>query len=191
VSDPVASGERTREISSLKILALCTGNVARSVMLGYMLTSVAETNGLSWRVRTAGTHVVEGSAMSSRTRDALLHVDGLGEHHYGAHRSHQITSDDVAWADAVLACEANHVRYVRTNFESGAARTVTLGQFLREAPLDVPFQEQLRFVSSLEPLDYFDVADPAGKDQAAYDECASELWEMAQAFGTLVVDDGI
>lgn len=157
-------------------------------MLGYMLTDVAEANGLNWRVRTAGTHVIEGSAMSSRTRDALLHVDGLGEHHYGAHRSHQLTGEDVNWADAVLTSEASHVRYVRTNFGEDI-KSVSLGQFLREAPLDMGFEEQVRFVASLEPLDYFDVTDPAGKDQAAYDECATLLWEMAQAFATLLADD--
>jgi protein-tyrosine-phosphatase len=175
--------------SSLKLVTLCTGNVARSVMLGYMLTSIAEANGLDWKVRSAGTHVIEGSAMSSRTRDALLRLDDLGEHHYGAHRSHQLTSDDVNWATVLLASEAGHVRYVRENYASGAAKTASLGQFLREAPLDEPFDEQLRFVSSLEPLNYFDVADPAGKDQLAYNECASQLWEMAQAFATLVTDD--
>ena len=47
----------------------------------------------------------------------------------------------------------------------------------------------MQFVASLEPLDYFDVADPAGKDQAAYDECATLLWEMAQTFAALVADE--
>ncbi len=157
-------------------------------MLGYMLSDVAEANGFNWQVRTAGTHVTEGSAMSTRTRDALLRVDGLGEHHFGTHRSRQLTADDVRWADALLASEASHVRYVRANYED-ETKSVSLGQFLREAPLDVSFDEQVRFVASLEPLDYFDVADPAGKDQAAYDQCAALLWEMAQAFGTLLADD--
>jgi len=157
-------------------------------MLGYMLSDIAEANGLNWHVRTAGTHVVEGSAMSARTRDALLRVDGLGEHLYGTHRSRQLTEGDVRWADALLASEANHVRYVRSTFDD-VATAVSLGQFLREAPLDVSFDEQVQFVTSLEPLDYFDVADPAGKDQAAYDECATLLWEMAQSFATLVTDE--
>jgi protein-tyrosine-phosphatase len=126
--------------------------------------------------------------MSSRTRDALPRVDGLGEHHFRTHRSHQLSRDDAVWADALLASEANHVRFVRDNF-GDAATTVSLGQFLREAPLDMSFDEQVRYVAALEPLDYFDVADPAGKDQAAYDECAALLWEMAQAFVTLVSDE--
>jgi protein-tyrosine-phosphatase len=182
----VSGGERSVG-STLHLLALCTGNVARSVMLGYMLTDLAEANGLSWDVRTAGTHVIEGSAMSSRTRDALLRVDGLGDHHYGTHRSRQLTPDDVVWADAVMTSEANHVRFVRASCDDPTT-TVSLGQFLREAPLDMRFHEQVQFVASLEPLDYFDVADPAGQDQAAYDECAALLWEMAQAFATLVAD---
>jgi protein-tyrosine-phosphatase len=157
-------------------------------MLGYMLTDIAEANGLNWHVRTAGTHVVEGSAMSSRTRDALQRVEGLGEHRYGTHRSRQLTLEDVVWADALLASEASHVRYARANF-GDTAKSVSFGQFLREAPLDVRFNEQVRFVASLEPLDYFDVADPAGKDQTAYDDCAALLWEMAQTFVTLVADE--
>lgn len=176
--------------SSLNLVALCTGNVARSVMLGYMLSDIAEANGLNWHVRTAGTHVIEGSAMSSRTRDALLRIDGLGDHRYGTHRSRQLTADDVAWADALLASEASHVRYVGSTF-GDVTTCVSLGQFLREAPLDLRFEEQVRFVASLEPLDYFDVADPAGKDQAAYDECAALLWEMAQTFATLVTDESL
>ena len=68
-------------VPSLRIVTLCTGNVARSVMLGYMLTTLAYTNEADWKLRSAGTHVIEGSAMSSRTRDALWSIDELGDHH--------------------------------------------------------------------------------------------------------------
>jgi hypothetical protein len=34
------------------------------------------------------------------------------------------------------------------------------------------------------------VADPAGGDQATYDACARQLWELARAFATIVSDDG-
>jgi protein-tyrosine-phosphatase len=175
--------------SSLKLVTLCTGNVARSVMLGYMLTSLAEAGGFEWGVRSAGTHVVEGSAVSSRTRDALFTLEDLGDHHYGSHRSHQVTHDDIAWADAILASEANHVNFIRTNFPSGAFKTVSLGQFLREAPLDVAFAEQLRVVAQSDALSIFDVLDPAGGDQATYNECATQLWTMAQVFATIVTDE--
>lgn len=175
--------------SSLKLVTLCTGNVARSVMLGYMFESLAEAGGFDWSVRTAGTHVVEGSAMSSRTRDALLSLEDLGEHHYSGHRSHQLTSDDVAWADAILTSEARHVDFVRVNFPEVTLKTALLHQFVREAPLDVAFDEQLRFVASRPPLPSFDVDDPAGGDQATYDACATKLWDLAQVFATLVGGD--
>jgi protein-tyrosine phosphatase len=160
-------------------------------MLGYMLTTLAKANGVDWQIRTAGTYVVEGSAMSARTRDALLALDDVGLHHYSAHRSHQLTSDDVAWADVILTSEADHVLFVRRNFPSGTSKTVQLHQFLQAAPLDEPFKEQLHFVASLAPLELLDVADPAGGDQAAYDACATALWEMAQVFVTVVADEGV
>jgi protein-tyrosine-phosphatase len=159
-------------------------------MLGYMLTTLAKANGYDWQIRTAGTHVVEGSAMSARTRNALLALDDVGEHHYGAHRSHQLSGDDVAWADVILTSEANQVTFVRTTFPPGTPKTVLLRQFLRDAPLDVPLEDQLHVVASQPPLADFDVEDPAGGDQAVYDACASALWEMAQVFSTIVADEG-
>jgi len=175
--------------SSLNLVTLCTGNVARSVMLGYMFESLANEGGFDWSIRTAGTHVIEGSAMSLRTRDALLTLDDLGDHHYGSHRSHQLTSDDVTWADAILTSEASQVNFVRANFPGASSTTVLLHQFVREAPLDLAFNDQLRVVATREPLSMFDVADPAGGDQATYKACAATLWELARAFSTMVGDE--
>ena len=63
--------------------------------------------------------------MSSRTRDALLSIDELGEHRYGAHRSHQIDEEDVEWADVILASEADHVRFVRAQFADARTNGAT------------------------------------------------------------------
>ncbi len=171
---------------SLNIVTLCTGNVARSVMLAYMLTTLSEANGASWQIRSAGTHVVEGSAMSSRTRDALLGIEELGHHHYNAHRSHQLSDEDIEWAHVVLATEASHVNYVRAKFPDAKEKVVQLHQFVRHAPLDEPFETQLFAVASMEPDARLDVADPAGGDDATYEACAHELWDMAQVFATLL-----
>jgi protein-tyrosine-phosphatase len=170
----------------VKILTLCTGNAARSVMLGYMLTTLAEASATDWLIRTAGTHVAEGSAMSSRTRDALRRIPELGDHNYGEHRGHQLTRDDVEWSDVILASEALHVLYVRLHYPDAALKTVLFGQFLRDAPLDGPFRDQVSSVSSRVPDSAFDVEDPAGRDQAAYDRCANTLWDMSQSLVTLV-----
>jgi protein-tyrosine-phosphatase len=94
----------------------------------------------------------------------------------------------VAWADVILASEADHVRYVRSNFPEHAGKAVQLYQFVRHAPLDAPFDEQLATSVSLEPDVDLDVADPAGGDQAVYDACAQQLWALSQAFCVLVTD---
>lgn len=173
---------------TLKIVTLCTGNVARSVMLGYMLTTISEANGFDWQVRSAGTHVIEGSAMSGRTRDALTRIDELGEHHYGAHRSHQLSTDDVTWAAVILTSEADHVRFVQRNFPDHGHKAVQLAQFVRCAPLEGPFASQLDVVVSIAPSLEMDIADPAGGDQSTYDGCASLLWELSQVFATLLTE---
>lgn len=173
----------------LHIVTLCTGNVARSVMLGYMLTTLRDSNGDHWLVRTAGTHVVEGSAMSGRTRDALVAIGELGEHRYGAHRSRQLTDADVDWADVVIATEARHVTYARTHFANASAKTVSLGQFVRDAPLGATWADRLRAVASVEPVADLDVADPAGGDHDVYDACAAQLWQLAQRAAVLLRDD--
>jgi protein-tyrosine-phosphatase len=170
----------------LNIVTLCTGNVARSVMLGYMLTSLAGDFGQEWDVRTAGTHVTEGAAMSARTRDALMKIEGLGDHRYGAHRSHQLTLADVEWAHVILAAEADNVRYVRANVGDFADKAVQLSQFVRLAPPDGGLDEQLRVAVAHEPDQEFDIVDPAGGDQATYDRCARQLWTLARSFAKLV-----
>jgi protein-tyrosine-phosphatase len=176
---------------SLKIVTLCTGNVSRSVMLGFMLTTISEACGADWKIRTAGTHVLEGSSMSSRTRDALLTIDELGEHHYGGHRSHQLDANDVDWSDVILAAEADHVAHVNRHFPNGQKKTVQLARFVRDAPLDETLERQLEVVTLLGPSPEFDVADPAGGDASVYNECAALLWELSQVFATLVTDQEV
>ena len=166
-------------------MTVCTGNVARSVMLGSMLTTLGEGGGEQWHIRTAGTHVTEGLAMSARTRDALLAIADLGEHRYGAHRSHQLADEDVTWADVILASEAGHVRFVRERFDHATHRVVQLGQFVRFAPRDLMLDDQLLVVARHEPDVSRDVIDPAGGDQNAYDECACQLWVLAQECAAL------
>ena len=177
--------------SPVNVVTLCTGNVARSVMLGYMLTTIAHATDEAWHVRTAGTHVTEGSAMSSRTRDALVKIEGLGDHRYGAHRSHQLSEADAEWADVILCAEVDNVNYVRANLAPHAYKAVQLAQFVRYAPLEGGIDAQVRAAHSHEPSADFNVADPAGGDQAIYDACARQLWELAHAFALIVNNEGV
>lgn len=159
-------------------------------MLGYMLTTLAEANGSAWRVRSAGTHAVENSGMSARTKGALEALGALGDHRYGAHRSRQLGAEDVAWADVVLATEADHVRYVRRHFPGACDKTVSLGQFIRDGARHGARDERVRRVAEAEPDPTCDVRDPAGGDQATYDACARELWSLARELVALLGESG-
>ncbi len=163
------------------VLCVCTGNVARSVMLAHMLETLAGAEGLALSVATAGTHAVEGSAISTRTRLALEGLDELGPVDYGAHRSRQVTESDLRGADLVLCAEASQVRLLRQWFPASASRVVALGDFVRFAPLEGGLEAQVQEVAAREPDGALDVLDPAGGEQEDYDRCAQHLWALAQA----------
>jgi len=171
----------------VKIVTLGTANVARSVMLAYMLATLGDAEGRDWRVRSAGTTAVENLALSKAAWSALERVGELGEQRYGAHRSHQINGADLAEADVVLAMEASHVRFLQSWDERLGARSVHFAQFVRSAPLDESLAVQIDVVRALGLDDTLDVLDPANGDQANYERCAGELWELAQAFAVVVL----
>ncbi len=160
-------------------------------MLGFMLETLAQTHGVDWTVRTAGTHAVEGQAISQRTLEALERIPELAAHHFTVHRSHQLRDEDIDWAQVVLTAEADHVAFVRARYPDARGKAVQLGAFCRFATLDGPFHAQLAAAVAATPDDQFDVADPAGGTQDDYDRCADQLWELAQVFATLVDPDGL
>ncbi|MDA8070737.1 MAG: hypothetical protein M0Z82_03860 [Actinomycetota bacterium] len=160
----------------LRLLTVCTGNAARSVIAGALLAEALPCA----RVVTAGTHVVEGQPMSVRTRRAMEHV-GLV---VPDHRSHQLTEADVAGADVVVAMAAEHVQYLRHRHPAAAGRTATVWWLARQLPGGpAPLVERLRCMdlAAVEPERQGDVADPAGAEDAAYIACARALVEAVRA----------
>ncbi len=168
---------------SVRMLVVCTGNAARSVMAGFMLEYLAEAGGVGLRVATAGTHAVEGQPMGLRTRAALAGIEELSDLSVSQHRSHQLDASQLLRADLVVAMEADHVRYVRRRHPEAAARTATLKRLCRVLPPG-PKSLQAR-VAALGLADAVldqaeDVADPAGHEEEFYAACASELWSLCQ-----------
>jgi protein-tyrosine-phosphatase len=153
-----------------RVIFLCTGNAARSVMAGAML----EARRPDVDVITAGTHVIDGQPVSWRTRDALASV-GLEAK---GHRSAQLRPPDLPTADVVVALAAEHVQWVRRAHPEAADRTVTLQRLCRDLPDgDRPLRDRVHNLHpatvDLEPWE--DVADPAGGDLPEYVACAKEL----------------
>ncbi len=165
---------------------MCTGNVARSPMLAAMLDTLAEDLGRGWSVRSAGTLAGEGDRVSARTLVAMASLPEVDASFLTLHRSHRLGVGDVAWADAILAAEADHVRHIRLEFPEATRKTVSVGQLIAEAPEGESLSAQVGHVASREPDERHDVTDPAGGDQSVYDDTAAQLWVIARqlAFGT-------
>ena len=72
--------------------------------------------------------------MSWRTRAAL---EGLGLR-ADSHRSRQLTSEDLADADLVIAMAVEHVEYIRRVEPGAAGRTGTLRRLARDLPAAHP-----------------------------------------------------
>lgn len=172
-----------RGANSARLLVVCTGNAARSVMAGVMLKHLAHEVGKDVHVVTAGTHALEGRPMSNRTRSALESIGGLEDLELSSHRSHQLSESDLSSADVVIAMEVDNVSYVRRRHEEAALKTGlmrTLATTLPEG--EIPLDQKVKLLelgcAVLDPVD--DVADPAGKDEDAYVECALELWGLSR-----------
>lgn len=159
-----------------RILFLCTGNAARSVMAGAI-----------WAARfpdapivTAGTHVAEGRPMSVRTRDALESV-GVP---IPDHRSRQVDQAALEHTELVIAMEADHVRWVRRQHPYAAARTGSLRPLVADLPGTTgPLPERIAalHLAAWEPDAATDVLDPAGGETPVYEACAAELVTLLDA----------
>jgi protein-tyrosine phosphatase len=167
----------------LRIVTLCTGNAARSVMAGCMLERLARPE-RPLALTTAGTHAIEGQPISLRTRAALASIPELEPLSASTHRSHQLAERDLEWAELVIAMEADHVRYVRRWYPGAAGRTATLRWLVERLPgSSGPLAPRLAALdlagATLDLAD--DVLDPAGGDEAVYVACAKELWGLSQS----------
>jgi len=157
------------------VVFLCTGNAARSVMATIMTR--ARTTAVT--VSGAGTHSIEGLPMSQRTRSALANHDLSDPNH----RSHQLTADDVAAADLIVAFEPNHIRYIRRNHPEGAGLVALLPRLVRDLGTDGALRDRVERLglADVEPEPWEEVVDPAGGEQDVFDASAAEISGLIDA----------
>lgn len=107
-----------------KLMFLCTGNAARSVMAKVITQSRSDLFELSG----AGTHAIENCPMGNYTRKALASI-GLEDR---THRSRQLNPYNADEADLIIAMANDHVQYVRRNHPEVAHKTATFKRLVRD-----------------------------------------------------------
>ena len=167
-----------------RILFLCTGNAARSVMAGAALAARLP----DIVVETAGTLTVDGQPMSWRTRTALESV-GLEPPH---HRSRQASPADLDRATLVVGLAPEHVLWVRRNHGAAAARTATLKRLVRDLGTDDrPLAERVAELelAAIELEDWEEVIDPGGGDVDVFIACAQEVDELIDGLADVLLPE--
>ena len=164
------------------IVFVCTGNAARSVMAGAVLSH------MGWaRVVTAGTMVIEGLPMSWRTKHAL---EELGVS-VPAHRSRQLSDKDARDSDLIVCFETFHVAYVRRTHPEAAWKTATIRRLVRDLPAQRGALAQRLGALDLghvELEDWENVDDPAGGEVDEVVACAKDVAALVDELARLLTN---
>ena len=160
------------------VYMVCTGNAARSPMAASMLRALDADGRVD--VRSAGTLVLEGHPMGTRTRSALAR-HGLADH---AHRSRQFRAADATEADLVVVMEPLHLTWMRRNVSEAAPITGSLRRLARDLPPprrggssadDLVRRVRALGLDALAPEPWEEIVDPGAGEQEDFDRCSDEL----------------
>ncbi|PWH06904.1 protein tyrosine phosphatase [Brachybacterium endophyticum] len=126
---------------TFRIITVCTGNICRSPMAEYMLRGAFEDEGLGERVEisSGGTTSWESGEPIDARAGAKLRELGFDP---SSHRAHQVTAQELAQADLVLALDHDHVGPIeRVGGKNLADRLHMLREFDPDAPEDLGIRD--------------------------------------------------
>jgi len=170
------------------VLVLCTGNICRSPMAALMLRHRLAERGVAAEITSAG-FVTEDRPAPPEVLDVLA-ARGLDGR---AHRSRILQAADLGVPDLIVGMERRHVREVAVLDRDAFERTFTLPDLARRAEARGPrhegeaLRDYLRRISlDRRPTDLLgvgddEVADPYGRNPAAYRRAADEIDALLDA----------
>lgn len=182
-----ANSSETRQMPrSLHILAVCTHNRTRSVMMSGLLEEHARHRGLNVVVKSAGFSEAGGEAPTD-TAVRLLTGRGIDVSGY---RSHYLSNSGTTGADLIVTAEHGHVVTLAGRWPHVYNRTFTLPEVVglgervggrgRRPPTE---WLAVLHAERLDPFQYLntavgEIADPTGGSPARWSACFSQIDDL-------------
>ena len=182
-----ANRSETRQMPrSLRILAVCTHNRTRSVMMGGLLEDHARGRRLNVAVRSAGFSEAGGELP---TDNAVRFLERRGIDVSG-YLSHYLSGPGVTGADLIVAAEHKHVVAIAGRWPEAYDYTFTLPEIVELGERVGPRgrRTHLEWLAALhaerpDPLGYLDtkvgeIADPTGRSPATWTACFTQIDDL-------------
>ena len=179
--------------SSLRVLAVCTHNRTRSVLIGGLLQELAKNGQLRAAIRTTG--FSEGGKPPTDPTIRFLANRGIDVKGY---LSNRMNDNVIAEADLIVTAEHHQVIEIAGRWPGSFERTFTLPEIVERGEANGPgddrtFHDWLAAVNQGRPnqMDYLDapigeIADPTGHAPAAWQACFTQLDDLTTRLAVLL-----